>query len=148
MEYAVATNQFKLLSATSTTHSTCHGSASPACCLNEDASLSEMLSWGNCAVAEAWQAAVNVVAFWRSILRTALRCGSERGPVLSRLVTGCPCDAAPRGARRTMSARCRHDAFAGAARVRRLRLSRFEAKRAITTLSSGTSRVGRRALSA
>ena len=26
-----------------------------------------MLSWGNCAVAEAWQAAVNVVAFWRSI---------------------------------------------------------------------------------
>ena len=97
MEYAVATNQFKLLSATSTTHSIVTDVASPACCLNEDASRSEMLSWGNCAVAEAWQAAVNVVAFWRSIFLAEP--GGEWGPVLCQLVQGCPCDAAPRRAR-------------------------------------------------
>ena len=78
--------------------------------------LSEMLSWGNCAVAEAWQAAVSVVAFWRSIFY----CGaaaSECGPVLFQLVQGSPCDAAAASACATdASARCRQPCD-GAARV-------------------------------
>ena len=110
----------------------------PACCLNEDASLSEMLSWGNCAVALAWQAAVKVVAFWRSICARACRAalvGKSRGDgALMGHKSGLAITATTR---RRQGARVCGSPFAGAARVRQLR-ARFEA--APATLASGTSR--------